>query len=341
MALTEEQINEIRTELETSFRPLFFFDDDPDGLCSFLLLYRKIREGKGIVVKSSPELDEKFLKQVHEYQPDKIFILDKPMVKQEFIDGAKIKIVWIDHHEPVNMKNVKYYNPRVNDDKDNRPTSYWCYKIADDDLWIAMVGILGDWFLPVFSQEFTKLYPRLLPEDIKKPEKALFETEMGKLVRIFSFILKGKTQDVLKYIKILTRIDNPEEILMQTTSQGKFIYKKYEKTNKQYEEILKDVKVTEDKIILYIYKDDKMSFTADLSNELLYKYPDRIIIVGREKSGEVKCSLRSTNIKLPIIIKNALKDVEGYGGGHEFASGACIKKKDFEQFIDNIRKQIK
>jgi single-stranded DNA-specific DHH superfamily exonuclease len=340
MALTEEQIKEIRSELENSFRPLFFFDDDPDGLCSFLLMYRKVNEGKGIVVKTAPEMDEKFLKHVEEYNPDKIFILDKPLVSQDFIDGAKIKVIWIDHHEPVDRKNVKYYNPRINDDKDNRPTSFWCYKIAEGDLWIAMIGILGDWFLPVFSDEFTKLYPHLLPEHIKKPENALFETELGKLIRIFSFILKGKTQDVMKCVKILTRIKGPDEILLQTTSQGKFIYKKYETINKQYEEVLKDVKVTDDKIILYTYKDDKMSFTADLSNELLYKYPDRIIIVGREKSGEVKCSLRSTNVKLPILIQTALKDVEGYGGGHEYASGACIKKSDFDRFLENIRKQI-
>jgi len=341
MALTDEQIKEIRNELENSFRPLFFFDDDPDGLCSFLLMYRKVKEGKGIVVKTSPEMDDRFLKHVEEYHPDKIFILDKPLISQDFIDKAKTKIIWIDHHEPVERKNVKYYNPRINEDKDNRPTSYWCYKIAEGDLWIAMVGILGDWFLPVFSDEFTKLYPHLLPEHIDKPEKALFETEMGKLIRIFSFILKGKTQDVMKCVKILTRIKGPDEILLQTTAQGKFIYKKYETINKQYEDLLRDVKITDDKIILYIYSDNKMSFTADLSNELLYKYPDRIIIVGREKSGEVKCSLRSTDIKLPVMINNALKDVEGYGGGHDFASGACIKKKDFDRFLDNIRKQIK
>lgn len=341
MAITELQLNEIRKELETSFRPLFFFDDDPDGLCSFLLLYRLIREGKGVVVKSSPELDDKFLKMIDEYKPDKVFILDKPLVSQDFLDGIKVKTIWIDHHGPVKRKKVDYYNPRIKNDTDNRPTSYWCYEVTQQDLWIAMVGIIGDWYLPVFSKKFTKLYPDLLPRKISTPEGALFKTEIGKLVRIFSFILKGKTQDVMKCVKILTRIKSPEEILKQTSAQGKYIYIRYEKINKEYEELLKEVKVTKSRFIVFTYRQDKMSFTSDLSNELLFKHPDKTIIVGREKSGEVKCSVRSSNIKLPPLINKALKNLEGYGGGHDYACGCCIKKKDFKKFIDNIKKQVK
>lgn len=63
MGLTTEQINEIRKELDTSFNPLFFFDDDPDGLSSFLLLYRYVREGHGIVVKATPDLRVDFAKE--------------------------------------------------------------------------------------------------------------------------------------------------------------------------------------------------------------------------------------------------------------------------------------
>jgi hypothetical protein len=52
-------------------RPIFLFHDDADGLCSFLLLYRYKKEGKGIVVKSRPSVDSKFSKPVLEYDPDR------------------------------------------------------------------------------------------------------------------------------------------------------------------------------------------------------------------------------------------------------------------------------
>ena len=341
MALTKEEIEEIRKELETCSRPLFFFDDDPDGLASFLLFYRFVKDGRGIIVKSKPVLEESFVKKVEEYCPDTVFILDKPMVSQDFLDKVSQKVIWLDHHEPQKMKKLQYYNPRVHNDKDNRPTSYWCYKVVEKDLWIAMMGSVGDWFLPDFKVEFIKEYPDLLSEDISAPEKALFETKLGKLIRIFSFNLKGKTEDVKKSFKIMTRLKDPYEVLDQTTAQGRFIYKRYEKINQQYEELKERIKVEEDPLVIFTYKDEIFSFTGDLSNELLYRHPDKIILIGREKSGEMKCSLRGAKIKLAPIVKKALEGVRGYGGGHEHACGACIDVHDFERFVENFREQLK
>jgi single-stranded DNA-specific DHH superfamily exonuclease len=141
-------------------------------------------------------------------------------------------------------------------------------------------------------------------------------------------------------VKILTRINEPYEILEQSTSKGKFIWKKFVKINNNYQDLKDAVKVTKDKIILYIYSESKMSLTSDLSNEILYENPEKFIIIGREKSGEVKCSLRSAKYPVLTILNEALKDVNGYGGGHLHACGANIKKEDFDQFLDNVRKQL-
>jgi len=54
--LNEKQINEIRNHLEKAQNPLFFFDNDNDGLTSFLLLQRYIGRGKGVVIRSFPDL---------------------------------------------------------------------------------------------------------------------------------------------------------------------------------------------------------------------------------------------------------------------------------------------
>ena len=60
-----------------------------------------------------------------------------------------------------------------------------------------------------------------------------------------------------------------------------------------------------------------MSFTGDLSNELLSKFRDKVIIIAREKSGEMKASLRSPqSINIQPVIMKALEGLEGYGGGH-------------------------
>ena len=63
---TEKQLTFLREELATAQNPLFFYDDDPDGLSSFLLLYRYKKEGKGVIVKTTPKLGSIFVNKVKE-----------------------------------------------------------------------------------------------------------------------------------------------------------------------------------------------------------------------------------------------------------------------------------
>ena len=339
--LEEKQIEQIRDELLNCKRPIYFFHDDPDGLCSFLLFYRKLGEGKGVVIKTHPRISEMFAGKVEEYGADKVFVLDIAIVDQEFIDDVKVPVIWIDHHGPLDRKGIKYFNPRLGGE--NIPPSRICYEVVQQDLWIAMVGCVGDWHLPDIKDEFCKKYPGLLDCKVDRPEEALFNSKLGELIKIISFNLKGKTQDVMKSAKVLTRIETPYEILEQTTARGKFIYRRYEKIKKFYDLMLgKALKSkTAGNILLFTYGHDKLSLTKELANELLYRFPKKIILIGREKSGEMKCSLRSgEDIILPPMLENALKGVEGYGGGHEHACGAVVKVDDFSQFVQNLEKEI-
>lgn len=341
--INEKQIAEIRELLNKSENPLFFFDDDADGLCSFLLLYRYIGKGKGVVIKSSPILDVQFLRKVEEYSPDKIFVLDKPKISQDFIDNVHVPLVWIDHHAPVELSGgVKYFNPRVSNPDAYIPTAYLCYQVTKQNLWIAMCGIIGDWLIPEFMKKFCEQYQDLFDHVPKDPGDVLYNTKFGRLIIIVSFILKGKTSDVNNCITILSKIENPYEILNQTTSRAKFLYKRFERINKQYQELLTKAKklVSKDKILLFHYPSKQMSFTSDLANELSYLYPDKLVVIGREKNGEMRLSFRSKTMKLPKMIEKALEDVEGYGGGHEYACGGNVKTKDFSKFLENLRKQI-
>ena len=344
MALSKIQITQLRDHLDNCKRPLFFFDDDQDGLCSFLQLYRCKKEGKGIIVKTTPKLGTVFVGKVQEYQPDKIFILDLAVVEQDFLDEMKVPVIWIDHHGPFERSNVKYFNPRIANREDNHPTSYMCHQIVERDLWIAAIGCVADWFIPPFIKEFQKEFPDLIDKPYKFPGDILYNSKLGHLIRIFSFVLKGKTDDVMKSIKVLTRIESPHEILNQESAQGKFIYKRYEQANKMYEPLLKDVlktaEKTKDKLVIFNYKDDKTSFTSDLSNEAIYKFPDKIILIAREKNDEMKCSLRSSKTILPVLIEKCLVGLDGYGGGHELACGLNIKTKDFEEFVERLKGMV-
>ncbi len=338
--LDENDYSAIRSELDCS-SPLFFMHDDPDGLSSFLLLYRHCKKGNGVLVKTTPVVDAKYLRKVDEYRPDKIFVVDIAVVEQEFIDKANAPVVWIDHHEPLNRSKVLYFNPRVKTREAYFPATYICYRAVKQDLWIAMVGCVGDWFLPEFSDEFAEQYPDLLDKGIKNPDDALFKSKLGVLVRLFSFVLKGRTSDAMKCVRILTRIKSPYDILMQRTPEGKFLYRRYEKFNAEYQKLLSEALsgIGKDKLFVFIY-DTQTSFSSDLANNILYRYPDKFIIIGREKDGEIRMSLRARDVMVLPRLKKALEGVEGYGGGHEYACGANVKKKDFDKFVESLKRQL-
>jgi len=340
--LTQNQINEIREELDNCARPIFLYDDDQDGLCSFLLLYRYKREGKGMIIKTTPKIDERFIEKVNNYQPDKIFILDIAMVEQEFIDGVKAPVVWIDHHEPLKRSKVKYYNPRLNGKM--VPTTYMCYKITGNSLWIAMIGCVADWHIPDFADEFKEKFPDLLDKPFKAPGDIIYKTRLGKLIQMFSFLLKGKSEDVNNSIKILTRIEGPYDILEPKTPEGKFLCKRCEKIHKRFEPLQKEISEafanSKEKLIVFKYAEDRTSFTSELSNEMIYLHPEKIVLVAREKNEEMKCSLRSAKIVLPPLINKAMAGLNGYGGGHEHACGINISKYNFEEFVERLRKAV-
>jgi len=340
--ITEKELQEIRTLLNNAQNPLFLFDDDQDGLCSFLLLWRYAQKGKGIASKG--HLEEHVIAKIQEERADLLIILDKATLKQEIVDGLHIPIIHIDHHHPIDTSapHYHYYNPRKENDADSRPTSYWSYQVAQQDLWIAMVGIISDWYIPEYVDEFNKAYPGLLPEKLSHPGEALFDAEFGKLARAFAFSLKGKSNESKQCIKVLTRIESPWEILRQETARGKFIYKHYEKLEKSYQKLRQealDVK-TKEKVLLFTYPATQDSFTSLLSNELIYRRRDKIIIVGRVKDDRVIMSIRSSEIKLPQLIHTALEGLTGYGGGHYLACGANVKQEDFGTFITRFKKLV-
>ena len=341
MERLDAKFSMLRKELDKSAKPYFFFDDDPDGLCSFLLLYRYKGDGKGTCVKARPKVIEADARRADEFGADAIFVLDMPMVEQEFFDAAPAKVFWIDHHEPLERQNVTYVNPRLFKKDAYYPTSLMAYNIVKQDLWIAAVGVTADFLVPPFLEEFKEKYPGYVNNE-NTPEELLFETKLGKLINIFSMILKGPTSKMNACIKVLTRIEHPDEILNQTTPPGKFLYKYYEKYRKLYDQLLEDAsgyRNEKDDLYVFTYQSERISLTADVALELLYKNPDKVVIVAREKDGEMKLSIRARK-NIRDALQSAIQGLDAQGGGHEMACGASVNKNDWDVFLQKFRDHL-
>jgi len=342
--LSNEEIELLRKELETAKNPLFLYDADGDGLASFLLLYRKYKKGQGHIVKATNKISVNQYRKVKEYEPDKIFVLDIPLMDQEFVDLANRPIFWIDHHHPQKVEHVHYFNPQIKEQGIYLPTTRMVYQVVDslEDLWIAIIGCLADWYLPVdLVPIFMEQYPDFV---IKKIDLVhlIYYSKLEELVKMLFFFLKGKTSDVHQCIKVLTRIKSPLEILNQETSQGKFLHKSFSDFNHNYQILLKQAKksIGRKRLFIFNYNEHKFSFTTELSNELSARYPQKVLIICRKINGEYKCSVRA-KITINKALEKALVGIDGYGGGHPQACGAVIKEQDWEKFIENFERELK
>jgi len=343
--LTQKQIKEIREHLEKAQNPLFFFDNDNDGLISFLLLQRFIQRGKGVAIKSFPDLNISYYRKVKELNPDYVFILDKAVVSDEFLEKVKqdnIPIVWIDHHQVKKPKNkyINYYNPYFNK-KTNEPVAYLTYKITNkkQDMWLALIGCISDCYMPDFYEEFSNEFPELTKKNLKNPFDVLYNSEIGKIARILDFSLKDTTTNVVKMLKFMMKAKFPSDLLEEneTTKQ---ILKRYNEINTKYQELMKRAREqVNDKLIYFQYSGD-LSLSSNLSNQLMHEFPDKIIIVSYINKEIANISLRGDDGVLDLTLK-AIEDIEGAtGGGHEKATGAKVPFSELQKFKNNVERLI-
>ncbi len=341
--LTKKQVREIKDHLEKAQNPIFFFDNDPDGLCSFLLLRRYIERGKGVAIKSFPGMNAEYSKKATELNADYIFILDKPVVSTEFFEEVKpfnIPIVWIDHHktdQTIVPNWIHYYNSALTKTKKkNEPVTYLCYKITDrkEDLWLAVIGCISDRFIPEFYKDFVKLYPEMSIKT-KDAFDIFYKTQIGLIARMFYFAMKDTTSNVVKMIKFLISVKNPYEVL-EETSKNNEMHQRFKQIYKKYEKLIEKAKslATENKLLFFQYGGD-MSISADLSNELTYLYPEKIIVVVYVTG--IKANISTRGKKVRDIVLKAVEGLEGAtAGGHENAVGGQMKVEHLEKFRENM-----
>jgi len=369
--LTQSQLTEIKQKLEASQNPLFFFDNDADGLCSFLILRRSLDRGKGIAIKSFPDLKEQYVKKVDELQPDLVVILDKAELSKEFaeqVNQKNIPIIWIDHHEsktdPEIIAKTSYYNTHISNKSisqakpvsqrsgltgeagltakrsGDEPVAYVAQKIFNrpEDLWLAVTGCIADVYMPDFAEKFAEQNPELLNPN-QEPFDALYSSEIGKIVRMLNFGLMDTITNVVNLTKYLSKANGVYDIL-EENQYTKQLHKRYNQLNEFYKKQMEKAESNIDpksKTIFFSYSGET-SMSSEIANSLYYKHKDKLIIVAFRRPEKINISIRGDNA-LQTTYK-AIENIEGAtGGGHEKATGAMIPVDSFEKFKENILNQ--
>jgi single-stranded DNA-specific DHH superfamily exonuclease len=339
--LSEKSNSEIREHLERAQNPLFYFDNDQDGLCSYLILRRFLGRGNCTPVKTSP-LDMNYFRRVDEFEPDYVFILDQPTVSPEFFESLherNIPVVWIDHHK-TDLKNVpdwvEYYNPLFESGKTNEPVVDLCYRVVNrkEDLWILIAGCIADKYLPKEYNDFLDKYPDLgIDSDL--PFEILYSSEIGKVSRMMSSGLKDRTSMVMKMIRFFVNAKNPYEVV-QESSENSSMYKRFEKIDAKLDKFVRKAKEEFDggKILFFVYSGET-SMSADIANRLSYELKDKIIVVSYVRGARVNVSVRGKGVR--TIVAKAIEDLNlATSGGHEDAVGAQMDVNQLDIFRKNL-----
>jgi single-stranded DNA-specific DHH superfamily exonuclease len=347
--LSEKQIGEIREHLEKAQNPIFYYDNDADGLCSFLLLRRFIGRGKGVVVRSFPDLNAGYARKAIELKADYVFVLDKPIISREFVEEIEklgLPIVWIDHHNVLpdeftaGFKNLFEYNSAKSGELKAEPVTFISYKVCEkaDDAWLGVIGCIADHYLPDFVDKFAEMYPELWKKNVKDPFEAYFQTEIGKIAKAFNFGLKDSITNVVKLQNFLIGVKGPSDVFAEVGLNYTF-RKKYNEVKKKYDFLLKKAKQNVSGKMIFFEYSGELSISADLANELCFLYPQKYVAVSFKNGPVANVSLRGKDVKK--LIEKVLKEVEGTGGGHEDAVGARVAAKDLEKFKEVLEKEIK
>src|SRR3989338_4009311 len=218
-------LKEIKKLVDNSKNPFFLFDEDCDGLCSYLLFKRYCKKGNGRVVKDSPI---------------------------------------------VNIKNIVYFNHKFENPNAQGATTYLAYKCVGGDKWVATIGCVADFYMPDFIRDVKKEYD--LFSNNKDIEELIYNSKLGEIIKILSFLLKYPAEEVMDFCNILEDVKNPFEIL-NFEGRCEVLKKEFFKINKQYEDLLKKALVDmkkDGKLLWFVYPDQKISFSSLLSSFLKY-----------------------------------------------------------------------
>ncbi|MCR4327865.1 MAG: hypothetical protein NUV46_04785 [Nanoarchaeota archaeon] len=338
--LKEIEIIEIREHLEKAQNPLFYFDNDQDGLSSFLILRRFYNKGNGVPVKNSP-LGKEYFRRIEEFNPDYVFILDQPTVSDEFLSLLRernLPVVWIDHHE-IDKKSVptevNYYNTFISSGK-SEPVTKLCYEIAKkkEDLWVLIIGCISDKFFPEEYEEFSKLYPDL-SIDSNDPFKIFYGSLIGKLSRMVGVGLKDRTSVVNRLLKFLINVKSPYEVL-EENSENLVLHKRFNLVESKLVNLVNKAKEESKSSTLVFFRySGEISMSADLSNKISYELPDKFVVVVFLRGSRVNLSIRGKDAK--NIVEKAIKGIDfATFGGHQGAVGAQMDEGQLNTFEKNL-----
>lgn len=184
----KNKLEELLSILNSSKNSIYiFYDNDSDGLCSFLQLKNSFNSIKGgHFITKEADVQKIAIDSIHP-RTTHILFLDTPSIEQDsllLLFERNLQVLILDHHSIQSKtlksynkeKKILYINPLCYDSHDSRPITYFSYLLSDKtkyNLELALIGSVADFyitpiFLDIYYDENFSFKDNPLTKNIKK-----------------------------------------------------------------------------------------------------------------------------------------------------------------------------
>ncbi len=339
--LSRDQVKAVQQRLDEVTRRLYFFDNDVDGLASFLLLNSQWPAIDFQCLLSGPSDEELYFTKLQETGFQLAVILDRPMVSERVIQALE-QVLWIDHHPPVTAYGAQYVNPRK--ENGNIPTACLAQALLPNTnpqtLLLSALGAAWDYYLPSHFTKLREQFPSLIDTNSTNLDIIHFDSQFGYLLRLLTFLLTGKKSEIHSNIERLRRIEDIRTVFTDTSLQ-----QHYQEKERKYEQLItqaqEEALAMNDALLVFTYAAHD-SYTGYLANHLRYLFGKTVVVAKTfPDSNRYTMSIRATDdIDLHTVLPKAFDGLRGDYGGHEHACGAHIAKAEFDTCINRLQELL-
>ncbi len=335
-------------------------DDDPDGICSAVLLSKCCSR----VVTANPavhsteygqSLTPKLLEVLRRDDPQAIIFTDVPAIPQNLLSEAaeSAEILILDHHYPENYRNVVYANPRLLKASAYLPSSYLAFHVAaalglpQSLCWIAGVGVLSDHGVENCKPLFRLIkseYPELVGNAKFEDVSLMDASNLGVLTKtITSATVASPRQGARIAFKALNSAETYRDILEENRLEFRQLREWNQMVEEEFQSVIRDARRNivrrGRKIVVYRFQ-SRLRIKSLVANYLPRLFRNEIVLVIQKDGKYTHVSLRRgsrSHTDLRNLVQRAIADIpDASGGGHPEASAARLPTVWVDQFTDRI-----
>jgi len=329
MNITEKQAIEFISEIQPQDKVGLIFHDDLDGLCSGIQMFNHISKLKCKIATKIYTYGTQVSLPNGFANCNKVIFMDLgPFALQKFHPLLKNKkILSIDHH-PEDMEmpsDVLNYRS-----KGYIPASRMVYELLKENVWLGILGTLGDVGEKYPENEkFVNKFLELNNIELEEMRNN-YVFKLASLLVYFNDNLE-KAFELLRKIKDLSNLDEIEQYSQPVETEAREFEAKFQSEKEKINKIT------------FFYFEPKFDIKTMIINKISIENPKEILIFVNKTKTNLNVSARNSERKYNVadILKKAVLGLENASaGGHACAAGGYFQQKDLALFKDNLKKLV-